>query len=102
VNCLLTVYYGHNTQTINKKDGYMIFPHLSTAGSTYNSSSYLFWAYRELGRMVASTLVWDETNGGQLALAAGTVEQQQKMCDYLPNRRPQRIPGSPEADLACK
>jgi hypothetical protein len=103
VNCLLTIYYGHNTLTTNKEDGYMVFPHLSTAGATYNSSSYLFWAYRELGRMVSSTLVWDDTNGGHLALADGTSECEQKIKNFnLKNRRPIYLPADPNADPRCR
>ncbi|SFB69112.1 patatin-like phospholipase family protein [Collimonas sp. OK412] len=60
VNCFLEVFYGHNTKVRakirGKKDGWMIFPQLGTVASTYNSSSYLFWGYRELGRMLASHL----------------------------------------------
>ncbi len=34
----------------------MLFPQLSTVQTTANSSSYLFWGFRELGRMVGSNL----------------------------------------------
>ncbi len=65
VDCLLTVFYGHNSsvQIHGKNDpqGFMVFPQLATAGATANSSSYLFWGYRELGRSMAKQLTWDDT-----------------------------------------
>lgn len=60
INCFLDVFYGHNSSQRDKKDGYMYFPQLSTVGATFNSSSYLFWGYRELGRMLASNLKVNE------------------------------------------
>lgn len=64
-NCFLTVFYGHNTVfRMNEKDARdltMVFPQLPTAGATLNSSSYLFWGYRELGRSIARQLVWDSS-----------------------------------------
>ena len=56
INCLLAVFYGHNREVHDKKDNYMLFPQLSTVTTTANSSSYLFWGYRELGRMLAAYL----------------------------------------------
>jgi hypothetical protein len=67
VDCLLTVFYGHNSsvQIHGKNDpqGFMVFPQLATVGTTANSSSYLFWGYRELGRSIARQLAWDATKG---------------------------------------
>ena len=63
-DCLLTVFYGHNSTVRihgkNNKSGNMVFPQLLTAGSTANSSSYLFWGYRELGRSMARALAWND------------------------------------------
>lgn len=56
VSCLVTAYYGHNTSTIRPKDQYLFFPQLTTPGAGFSSSSYMFWAYRELGRTAASAL----------------------------------------------
>jgi hypothetical protein len=56
INCLLAVFYGHNTMVRGGKDQFMLFPQLSTVQTTANSSSYLFWGFRELGRMVGSNL----------------------------------------------
>lgn len=62
-NCFLTVFYGHNSSVRihgkNNSSGNMVFPQLPTAGTTANSSSYLFWGYRELGRDMARQLVWN-------------------------------------------
>lgn len=65
-DCLLTVFYGHNTGTrVNGKDDMsgMVFPQLGTAGATMNFSSYLFWGYRELGRSVGRELRPDGKGG---------------------------------------
>ncbi|MCK4138336.1 hypothetical protein [Ralstonia pseudosolanacearum] len=63
-DCLLTVFYGHNSSVQihgeNDPQGFMVFPQLATAGSTANSSSFLFWGYRELGRSMAKQLTWDD------------------------------------------
>lgn len=56
VNCLLAVFYGHNRGVRSDSDNYMFFPQLSTVSTTANSSSYLFWGYRELGRMLSANL----------------------------------------------
>jgi len=66
INCLLTVFYAHNTSVRSKSDNYMLFPQLGTVATTANSSSYLFWGYRELGRMLASHLRVSDT--GRLEL----------------------------------
>jgi hypothetical protein len=92
VNCLLAVYYGHNTTTINKPDQYMVFPQLSTPGAQYNSSSYLFWAYRELGRMLASNLVWTDADGGQLQLKRQSKQCSQKLMLHVAGQRPTMRP----------
>jgi hypothetical protein len=56
INCLLAVFYGHNRGVHRQSDNYMYFPQLSTVSTTANSSSYLFWGYRELGRMLGTNL----------------------------------------------
>jgi len=102
VNCFLAAYYGHNTATLNDKDGYMHFPHLSTPGATYNASSYLFWAYRELGRMVSSELSWTEADGGNLALRSDKPQcSQLAMAFKGKGRRPQYRPASPAVEADC-
>jgi hypothetical protein len=102
VNCFLATYYGHNTATVNEKDGYMVFPHLSTPGATYNASSYLFWAYRELGRMVSSELSWTDAGGGGLALRSGKPQcTQEAMAFKGKGRRPQFRPASASAEAGC-
>lgn len=62
-DCFLTVFYGHNSTVgvhgKNEGGANMAFPQLPTAGSTANSSSYLFWGYRELGRSVTRDLTWN-------------------------------------------
>ncbi|WCG84868.1 hypothetical protein [Pectobacterium sp. A5351] len=40
----------------------MYFPQINTADLTLNSSSYLFWGYRELGRYMASDMNIDAIN----------------------------------------
>lgn len=67
-DCFLTVFYGHNSTEQIKKDphgppGNMVFPQLPTTGSTANSSSYLFWGYRELGRSIARNLSFNSQTG---------------------------------------
>lgn len=75
-DCLLTVFYGHNTSVgvhgLNGGGENMAFPQLPTAGSTANASSYLIWGYRELGRSIARELVWDEQ--------AQTIDLPRKVC----------------------
>lgn len=56
VSCLVAAYYGHNTGTVRPKDKLMYFPQLTTPGAGFSTSTYLFWAYRELGRTAASAL----------------------------------------------
>lgn len=77
VSCMLTAYYGHNSTTTHSgSDEDMYFPHLTTMGSGYNMSTYLFWAYRELGRTAASTLI--RQPDGTLALRHGIMLKPQK------------------------
>lgn len=54
VSCLLTVFHAHQPYTNTALEEYQMFPHLSTGGATWNSSTTLFWAWRELGRSAAS------------------------------------------------
>lgn len=80
INCLLAVFYGHNRGIQNKKDEYMLFPQLSTVATTANSSSYLFWGYRELGRMLGTNL---QVNG-----ATGRLElRDERQCKQVAHRR---------------
>lgn len=79
ISCMLAAYYGSNVVSTIRADGKMYFPQLSTPGAAYSSSTYLFWAYRELGRSAASLLQVDES--GALRLKAGTVvKNQQLLC----------------------
>ncbi len=59
-DCFLTAFYGHNSTVgvdgPNQGGTNMAFPQLPTAGSTANSSTYLFWGYRELGRSIGQYL----------------------------------------------
>lgn len=71
VSCMLAAYYGMNAHSTVRSDGKMYFPQLTTAGAAYNSSTYLFWAYRELGRTAASAL--QVGANGSLQLKPGTI-----------------------------
>jgi len=66
-DCFLTVFYGHNSMVgvdgLNAGGTNMAFPQLPTAGSTANSSTYLFWGYRELGRTVGEHLSFSKEKG---------------------------------------
>lgn len=68
INCWLPVFYAHNAgpkingpeclksrerRGVPKDDCFIDFPQLETVGSTFYNSSYLFWAFRELGRSAA-------------------------------------------------
>jgi len=67
VSCILSAFYGHNTKIKQTgSDHYMAFPHLTTIKAGFSTSSYLFWAYRELGRIAALTLTVQ--NDGTLSL----------------------------------
>lgn len=73
-DCFLATFYGHNS-TIGvhgPTEGLtnMAFPQLPTAGSTANSSTYLFWGYRELGRGI----------GQYLKLVQGKIERVGEQC----------------------
>lgn len=76
VSCMLTAYYGHNTETL-RKNGTLYFPHLTTMGAGFSASSYLFWAYRELGRTAASGLQLQDD--GTITLKPGTSLEPQKV-----------------------
>lgn len=103
-SCFLAVFYGHNTKvqlsktrTVTRgktptretiKTGDMYFPQLSTAASTLNSSSYLFWGYRELGRDAVKNLSYN--------LVTGRLELDQRQCkqkalDRIPGLRPHEM-----------
>jgi hypothetical protein len=76
--CLLTVFYGKNKgeqlqtpttgkgknpATVFRPTGDMIFPQHGTMATTFSSSSYLFWGYRELGRELVRQLRYDPLSG---------------------------------------
>lgn len=88
-DCFLTVFYGHNsTVKIHGKtdpDLNMVFPQLPTAGTTANSSSYLFWGYRELGRSMARQLVWNKNTE---VLELHSAQCYQRAAKKVPNDRP--------------
>ena len=65
VNCWMPVFYAHNggnrisgpkcLKSRNERDApdddcFIDFPQLKTVGATFNNSTHLFWAFRELGR----------------------------------------------------
>lgn len=100
VSCLLTIYYGHNTRTVNKRDKYMLFPQISTAGLTVNSSTYLFWAYRELGRTAGRAMKWDE--GARKVVLAAKGECLQSVLKQTRNQRPAMWPSAATSDPACR
>lgn len=75
--CWLSLFWGHNNNAASLGDGdYLLFPQHATAKSTANSSTYLFWAYRELGRMQASNLTRDPTTGRVSTLNEQIVPQE--------------------------
>lgn len=100
VSCLLTVYYGHNTTIVDKKDRYMLFPQLSTAGLTLNSSTYLFWAYRELGRSAGRMLTWNEA--AETIEYAATRECAQVARRYVKSHRAGVLPRDTSSDPSCR
>ncbi len=68
IPCGLVVHYGKNTKD-HDNQGYLTFPETGTVANTYDSSSYRTLAFRELGRMYASFLVYSESNeGGELSI----------------------------------
>ncbi|WP_198325361.1 patatin-like phospholipase family protein [Pseudomonas alkylphenolica] len=77
VSCMLAAYYGSNAGTTVRDDDNLYFPQLPTAGAAFNSSTYLFWAYRELGRTAASAL--QIKADGTLGLKPGTVIKDQPL-----------------------
>lgn len=69
--CTLALFWGHNgggsqyktrrPQAPGQKvQNYLIFPQHATASNTANSSTYLFWAYRALGRSMAKHLRYQD------------------------------------------
>lgn len=78
-SCFLAVFYGHNRSVVLKKQHTVMqgkvptlqaiktedmhFPQLSTTATTLNSSSYLFWGFRELGRDAVKNLSYDPATG---------------------------------------
>ncbi|MNJ64497.1 hypothetical protein D3C77_604510 [compost metagenome] len=74
---MLAAYYGSNAGTTVRDDDNLYFPQLPTAGAAFNSSTYLFWAYRELGRTAASALQLKAD--GTLGLKPDTVIKDQPL-----------------------
>lgn len=64
IPCGLLLQYANNTNTNHSSQGYMPFPQTGTVTNTFNSSSYRTLAFRELGRMHASHLVYSKGDGG--------------------------------------
>ncbi|SDG35570.1 hypothetical protein SAMN05216603_101402 [Pseudomonas benzenivorans] len=65
----------------------MYFPQLTTPGAGFSTSTYLFWAYRELGRIAASALkVQDD---GKLALQPKVALKPQPALCVRPKLRPE-------------
>ena len=69
--CTLALFWGHNGGSAQYKtrrpqlagaqvQDYLIFPQHGTVGNTANSSTYLFWAYRALGRSMAKHLRYQD------------------------------------------
>lgn len=60
MNCWLPIYFQHDrSTTVGDASDYMRFPQHGTVAATINSSSYRFWAYRELARNLAVNLQFD-------------------------------------------
>lgn len=60
LNCWLPIYLQHDrATTVGDASDYMRFPQHGTVAATINSSSYRFWAYRELARNLAVNLQFD-------------------------------------------
>lgn len=70
-HCALALFWGHNGSESQYKTrrpqargqevkDYLIFPQHATASNTANSSTYLFWAYRALGRSMAKHLRYQD------------------------------------------
>lgn len=82
VSCFLTIFYGENSSITNNdgRDGWMWFPQISTVGMVIDSSSYLFWAYRELGREAGRELTWN--------LNLSTIDTHNSQCAQAPMPSP--------------
>lgn len=87
VSCIVTAYYGHNAGSVVRKDGQMYFPQLTTPGAGFSASTYLFWAYRELGRTAAANLRL--LPNGSLALKPEVVMRSQPVNCVRPKLRPE-------------
>ncbi|WP_162989585.1 patatin-like phospholipase family protein [Comamonas sp. lk] len=62
MNCWLPIYLQHDrSTTVGDASDYMRFPQHGTVTATIDSSSYRFWAYRELARNLAVNLQFDPT-----------------------------------------
>lgn len=83
VDCMLAVFYSNNTTVLNK-DGYLYFPQLETPSSTLKSSTYLYWAYRALGRSAAKHVKYVEPaksgQSGSLEMTQARSCQQPALC----------------------
>lgn len=87
VSCILSAYYGHNAGNVVRKDNLMYFPQLTTPGAGFSTSTYLFWAYRELGRTAAANLKL--LPDGTLELKQNVVLATQPVNCVRPNLRPE-------------
>ncbi len=86
VSCIVTAYYGHNAGSVVREDGLMYFPQLTTSGAGFSASTYLFWAYRELGRTAAANLKL--MPDGSLSLSSEVVPSPQPVNCVRPGLRP--------------
>lgn len=100
-SCFLAVFYGHNRSVVLKKQHTVMqgkvptlqtiktedmhFPQLSTTATTLNSSSYLFWGFRELGRDAVKNLSYDPVTG---RLQLNATQCLQKALAHRPGLRP--------------
>ncbi len=87
ISCFLSAYYGHNAASVVRKDKLMYFPQLTTTGAGFSSSTYLFWAYRELGRSAAAMLALSPE--GTLELRPGVELKPQAVNCVRPGLRPE-------------
>lgn len=87
VSCMLTVYHAHQTYTDTELEQYQLFPHLSTMGATWNASTPLLWAWRELGRSAASQLQITGTNGELKVSLKSSDPSPQKLLFRAPDRQ---------------
>ncbi|WP_305967417.1 hypothetical protein [Marinobacter salsuginis] len=109
VDCWMPVFYSHNAGEdingieclINRKDNdpcFIDFPQLKTVNTTYNSSTYIFWAFRELGQS-ASRQIYLNSQG---ELTTDLIQCYQDAKDKRPKRRPNDWDGANWDADECK